>query len=184
MMILSRRGLVGSALPLLAMPRFLRAQQISAGVPAFIPLFHTGVSVGNGADITEDTLQSFTMLAGQLQNVGDALHILAIGTAGATTDSKTAKIKFGATTVAQRVCNAAGLTLWNIDIWITKTGPTAQRVSGNANAQTGTWGIISTAQALADTSALVVSCTGQNATNPVAGSITCDTMIVDYYRAP
>src|SRR6185369_2057528 len=52
-------------------------------------------SVGNGADTTEDTLQTFSIPAATLRTVGDRLRIVAGGTYGATTDSKTVKVKIG-----------------------------------------------------------------------------------------
>jgi hypothetical protein len=145
-------------------------------------LYAVGISVGNGADLTQDTLQSFIVPAGILANVGDTLHIFASGTAGATTDAKTVTIKLNAPSLAAFNLNVAAATRWTSDIYITKTGPNTQSY-GNMSATPGAPSasqVTNGTLALTDTAALPLLVTGQNATNSVAGSITCQLLTVDF----
>ena len=140
-------------------------------------LYVTGTSVGNGADLTEDVLQTYTLPANTLTNVGDILHIVAGGVFGGTSDSKTARIRFGGIAGAV-LCGptgvSAGATRWVIESWIVKTAAGAQSFTSLGNTvNANTSGTTSGTTALDETTNLQIVATGQNTTNPAAGSITC-----------
>jgi len=155
------------------------------GVPIMAQqaLYATYTNVGNGADTTLDTLQTFTMAAGQLKNVGDRLVIRAGGNFAASTDSKSAQLRMGAGALLTVTAAAVGQLSWRIEGEVCKTGPNAQTVcaygvsSGNiSSGNTAT-------SAQPDASAITLLIAGQNTTNPVASSITCRYFTVDYVAA-
>lgn len=143
-------------------------------------LYFNGVVVGNGADTTEDTLMTFTIPAATLVNVGDTITIRAGGGLIGSTDNKTAKIRFGNLASSTSTTTAA-VTKWAGQFWITKTGANTQSYMSvwslpGAAAQ----GTTSGTGTITDTSAIVVSVTGQNITNSVANSITAQYLSMTY----
>lgn len=162
------------------LPVLAFGQIISGGQKQYQPLYETGVSVGNGADLTEDTLASFTIAAGQLANVGDRLHVIASGTLGATTDSKTIRLKIGTFTSAGSAATAAS-THWRIELDAMKIGSNTQTVATWFGTNVGNNSTpVSSLGTMTDTGTLALTVTGQNATSSVAGSITCRYLTVDY----
>lgn len=156
----------------------------SAGKPS-VPLYVTGSSVGNGADLTEDTLQTYTLPGGTLINVGDRLHVVAGGAYAASTDSKSARVKIGATQLATPSGTTVNTTTWQVDAWVVKTGNNAQSYNASAVVvNTSSAGGRSGTATLTDTGALNIVVTGQNTTASTANSITCQYFAVDYYPAP
>jgi hypothetical protein len=155
------------------------------GVPVMAQqaLYASYSNVGNGADTTPDTLQTFTMAAGQLKNVGDRILIKAGGTFGATTDSKTASFRLSAGVLFGITVTAAGQTAWRIEGEICKSGANAQTFSGYACGNNNTFFGNTATAAQIDTNALALSITGQNTTNSVASSVTCRYFTVDYIAA-
>lgn len=55
--------------------------------------------VGNGADVTEDDLMTFSVVGGTLANNGDMIEFECVFDCAANADNKTIKVKFGATTI-------------------------------------------------------------------------------------
>lgn len=149
-------------------------------------LYITGASVGNGADTTEDTLQSFTLPAGLLANVGDSVRIFAGGTFAASTDTKRVRLKIGGQVVnGFHQGTTTGAIAWALDCSIVKTGSSTQAyVSlGSVQSTAGQDGTAVGTLSLTDTSTIVVSITGQNQSTSTANSITCQLISVDYIRA-
>lgn len=155
-----------------------------SGFKRLFSVFPTS-SNGNGADLTEDVIApcAYTIPAGQLANIGDTLHIRVGGNMGATTDVKTARVKLnnlgvGATVIA----STAPGTSWREDGYLAKTGSNTQTISWYSFAGNSTTAAFATVTALAITDAapIALSVTGQNATNSVAGSITCTWLTVDF----
>lgn len=169
---------------LLLLPLGAAAQTVSGGKQLYQVLFVTTTPGGNGADLNEDTMTTYTVPAGTLANVGDRLHITASGTFGGTTDSKTVRIKLGSSAaVASLNVATSGQVTWNAIVDIIKSGSNAQRYGGvvasTANGSSAGSGSISQT----DTNALALVVTGQNATNSVANSITCQNLQVDFIPA-
>jgi hypothetical protein len=145
-------------------------------------LYATGASVGNGADTTEDTLQTYVVPANTLVNVGDRIIIEAAGTFAASTDNKTMRVRFNGGTASAFISGiAVGQTLWSTRFVLMKTGANTQMFIGpviSSNTVLNNGGGLS----LTDTASITITISGQNATNPVAGSITCRYMTVDFQR--
>jgi hypothetical protein len=161
------------------------AQLITNPPSGFQRLFSQGASSGNGADLTEDTLttcSTYSLPANTLANVGDTIRIVAGGKLGATTDARTYKVKLGSLIVVAVATSLAVATDWYAELSITKTGASTQSYSAIATSL----GIVAFARSgtasLTDTAPIAVTVTGQNATNTVAGSVTCQMIIVDLMR--
>lgn len=141
-------------------------------------------TVGNGSDLTADTLQTFTMLANQLVNTGDMLRIVVGGRYTGSTDNKTALLKFGSATIGTFNTATSSIVTWGGEAYVVKTGSSTQNyltIGGANGASSGSTTSNSASQT--DTSTIVISVTGQNATNSVANSVTCTFFTVEYIPA-
>lgn len=145
-------------------------------------LFITGTSVGNGADLTEDTLQSFTIPANTLANVGDVIHIYAAGTFGGTTDNKSVRIKFGGNNIDLPSTSTASVTKWWAEVIVMKTGTNTQTYMSTAGSSASIPGTTTGTLTLTDSSTIALLVTGMNSTNSVAGSVTCQMLVVNFER--
>lgn len=143
----------------------------------------TTTSVGNGADTTEDTLQSFTIPANTLVNVGDTLRIIAGGVFAASTDNKTVRVKLGGTAISSPTGITAGSIRWGVEAWVVKTGSNTQSYLSTGATVSGTQGTDTFTLSLTDTSTIALTITGQNSTNSSANSVTCRFLIVELQKA-
>lgn len=173
----------------LFLPAYVYAQPIVSSAPATIaPLFTTGVVVGNGADTTEDTLDTYTLPAGIFQNVGDRIVINAAGSFAASTDTKVVRIRWGGgsgTVTVTPTGNTTGQVRWWATVTILKTGSNTQSYGSGANVLNSSNSGTSSGTATAtDTNTIGIVLTGQNSTSATANSITCQTFTVDLIRAP
>jgi hypothetical protein len=143
-------------------------------------LYANGTVAGNGADLTADTLMTFTMAASQLKNVGDVLRIRANGRFASSTDVKTAVLKLG-NQVLTTTTSVNGVVIWWIEVDVMKTASNAQTFgsTGGMNG-TGNSGATNGTATQTDTNALTILLTGQNATNSVANSVTCQYFNIEY----
>jgi hypothetical protein len=160
------------------------AQQVSGGPTTFTRLYATGASVGNGADLTEDTLQTVSLPTGTFGTIGDTVHIVASGTLAASTDSKTVRVKFGSNQMGPPVASAATNLRWTFDAVLVRTGASQFSFTywGAMTGGTGTTTINGGTTSQTETSPIVVAVTGQNVTTSAAGSITCQLLTVDFVR--
>lgn len=160
------------------------AQSVTVGSSAYQRLYYTGTSVGNGADTTEDVLQTFTLAAGQLANVGDMIHIVASGKWAGSTDTKTLRLRAGGvsgTILTAPIAASANVTQWSLEAWITKSGSNTQTYAVTALSVSGSFnGVNSGTLSLTDTGTIQLVITGQDSTSATANAITCQTMFVDY----
>jgi hypothetical protein len=136
-------------------------------------------AVGNGADTTEDTLQTFSVPANTLRNVGDRIRIVAGGTMAASTDSRIARIRLGALIYAQVTATIASTTTWRLECDVVKTANNAQMRTGVGLATSAGVTTINGADTLTDTGALSLTVTGQNTTNSVASSVVCNYLLAE-----
>ena len=137
-------------------------------------------SVGNGADQTEDVLQTVVIPGNTLANVGDVIHIKCGGTYAGSTDNKVAKIRLNGVQYAGATGAAVICTQWIMQCDVQKTGPNAQVSWALGLEQQGAVSISSTVGTLTDTAPITLTITGQNITAAVAGSITCRYLTVEY----
>lgn len=181
-----KRFLLTAAFSLLAVSAV--AQTVLSGAPtgAETAIYATGAIVGNGADTTLDTLQTYTLPANTLLNVGDAIHIVASGTFASSTDTKNIKIVFGTPTIASLVGSAAASTAWAFDIWVIKTAANTQSIhaQGTVVGTAGAAGTSSTTTAVVDSSAITIVVQGQNATIATANTANCRIFLVSRRAAP
>lgn len=146
-------------------------------------LYATGLSAGNTATTSEETIQSYAMAASRLAVVGDRIVIRAGGVLAATTDNKTVRIKLGATTIVTITTASATNVRWASEVWVLKTGASAQSYVVVSTVTASGAGTTSGTATETDTNSLTIAVTSQNATNSAAGSITCQMLTVDFHPA-
>jgi hypothetical protein len=135
-------------------------------------------SVGNTADQTEDTLQTYSLPASALVNTNACLYIYASGSTGASGDSKDVKLYFGATVIAQVLANAANAKGWEAEAYVCRTGSNTQYASGYAQVDTTASTILVTTPAETETGAIVIKTTGKDNTANTANSVVSKLLIV------
>jgi hypothetical protein len=173
------------ASPLLLLPFTVRAQPLPPPAAKTIRLFTSLSVIGNGADLTEDTLVTYSVPANTFVNVGDELRVVATGGFTGSTDVKTARIRIGGISAATAPTSAATQTAWRIEFHIIKSGSNAQQyeVFSGFSGATGTQAYSNGAGVLTEGSANALTVTGQNTTNSVASSVSVRTVTVDLIRA-
>jgi len=152
-------------------------------------LYVASAVVGNGADITVDQLQRFTLNSSQLRNIGDAIIIDVGGQIAASTDTKSVWVRWVSQAGAAlwtTTGSGGSLCHWSASITITKQSAgvqqyKAQGATTSANYLSGT---ITGQVGQDDTVPIDIFVYGQNATNPVANSVTCRIFRVAYLKAP
>ena len=141
-------------------------------------------SVGNGADLTEDLLQTVTIPANALRNVGDILRIRAGGTFTGSTDTKVARVKLNGAAYASASALTAIAVSWAVHLEVQKSAAGTQISAGTGWAHQGLTNVASVNGNLTDTAAITLTVTGQNSTNSVAGSVLCRYLTVEVVPAP
>jgi hypothetical protein len=134
-------------------------------------------ATGNGADTTEDILQTFSLPANVLDAVGRGVRIKAWGTFANNADGKTVRIYFGANVYTSTSLTTANVA-WCIWADVFKTGSNTQTAIGTGNFGNSTPATNSTAPNQTDTSAITIKITGQ-ATVANANDIVCQGMTVE-----
>jgi hypothetical protein len=140
--------------------------------------------VSTGADTTEDTLFTYTIPANTLSAVGDTIHVMAKGICLASTDSKQTRLRLNGVIVASLINNLAAQTTWIMEVWITKTGASAQSVTSLIVSATNNVVSANAQQTITDTAVITLTVTGQNTTAATAASITAQHLLVSVMRAP
>lgn len=162
------------------------------GAPPFTKYKNTGGNFagasGNGADLTEDTLTNcgFTIPINATPNVGDVFQVTLGGKFGATTDSKSLRVKHssGAPVIFTASGTVAAAISWVAIIKFQKTGTNAQNIIVLSNVGNGTFnGATMLTGTFQETIANAFLVTGQNVTNSVANSVTCQYMQTEYFGA-
>lgn len=166
--------------PLLAQP------QPGGGTGKATTLYSTGTNVGiTGVISQEDPLQTYTMPANTLRNVGDRIRLRAGGALSSSTDVKLAKIHIN-TIAGPQLMNISGataaITHWSVTIDILKTGSNTQTYD-TLNTVTNSGGSGGGTLTQTDTSAIQFVVSGQNNTSAVAGSVACQYFTVELLSA-
>lgn len=140
-------------------------------------------STGNGADVTEDTLQTYSLPANALDQIGRCVRVTSWGTTANNADTKTLRLRFGGTLVYSQTLTTSVLGDWVIKATVCKTAANTQTAYAeglNAAALgTASPGIDVTAPGETDTSAIVIKTTGQAGTAN-ANDIVCTAQIVEF----
>jgi len=170
-----------------SLPAVLLARPSLADI-AFYPktgrlLYASTTLVGNGADLTQDVLQTYSVPANTLANVNDRLIIRAGGLFTGSTDSKTAAIRWGGSNALVATVSTASQQIWRMEMDIIKTGSNTQTISGLMASNSSFTSAATTTTTRTDTAAIVVDVTGQNTTTATANTIQCRYFTVDYWPA-
>lgn len=147
-------------------------------VKTVVPLYVSVVSGGNGADQTEDVMQTFSIPANTLgANLCQGIEIEAWGTFAANGDNKQVKLYFGASVIASGVVTANAKN-WFAKMKVFRTGVATQVVVAEMLIDTTDITPTVTTGAETETAAIVAKVTGQETTASTANSITCKLFIV------
>jgi len=104
-------------------------QAINSQAPGLVGAALT--STGNGADTTEDVLQTLSLTPNLLNVNGKGLRLKAFGNTANNTDTKTLKLYHG-TTVLSFTLNASSGANWYAEMSIFRTGAATQVAAGIA----------------------------------------------------
>lgn len=131
------------------------------------------------ANTTETDLLSVTLPASTLSYTGQTIRVVCWGTTGATANTKTLRLKFGATTLVTVVIapGAAEAKEWRLEATITRTGAATQVAIGQGAYDGSNMVIDATAPAETLSGAIVCKLTGQNGT-ATATDITGTALVV------
>jgi hypothetical protein len=126
--------------------------------------------VGNGADVTEDVLMTYSLPSNSLTVNSRGVEIHAWGTTANNTDTKTLKCYFGATAIMTQALTVSIAGVWDVRATVLRTGAATEEAIATLASQGAAGVAMSTVldtQPNADTTgAITISCTGQaNATN-------------------
>lgn len=151
-------------------------------------LYASTAVVGNGADATEDTLQTYSMPANTLSSNGDRVRITGYCLTANNSNLKTMKIYFGASnnlSAIEQTGTGIGNHAFLYDIMVMKTGSSTQIMDGiesdstiNAASASTTTHFNSTGSQT-DSSPIVIKLTGQSGAS-AANDIVCDQMTVEF----
>ena len=143
--------------------------------------YYSQTGTGNGADATEDTLQTYTLPANALDKIGRSVYIYAWGKYSADTNAKTAKLYFGSETVSAATTGAAGNTAWALELVVGKVAANLQVVSAQSIVGTSHGGVANNITAAeTDTAGIVIKLTGQDTTSSVANRVIVNGMFVTF----
>jgi hypothetical protein len=132
--------------------------------------------VGNGADTSEDTLDSFLLPAGVLSAPGKSVLITAWGTMASNNDAKRAQISFGATVIADTgATNQNGGPWWLEGLVIRSSGGAGSKqqvATGQAILNTTHLGLNAVTLPVEDESkAITIKVTGASTGSGVANDV-------------
>lgn len=143
---------------------------------------YVGPIVGTGADLDEHVLLSYTLPANTLTDDGMVLHMIAAGNCAKNTDQKIARIDLNGTpSLIAATMDLANAPFWTIETFITRVGNTGLLRIGREVQQAG--GAVGTFKEQADmpvnwSEDTIFTVTGQNLTNPTAGSVQAGSFVV------
>lgn len=144
-------------------------------------LYGNAVAVNTTAVTTEETLFTYTLPAGYLANAGDTVRAECSAATGATANTKTLRLYFGASVIST---GAVAANANNLYLTMTATrGATAAAQAFVGNGMGGTTSvtpvaIVNTAGTDDLAAAVVIKCTGQNGT-AAANDISGKMMVVE-----
>lgn len=139
----------------------------------------SAAGVGNGADTTEDTLFTFTLPANTLDATNRGLRVRAFGTVANNADTKTIRLRFGASVTYSITAPTSTAASWFAEGWIIKTGGGAQTSSFHGQAGSTVVNPSTIAGTEAETGAIVIRVTGQAGTGN-ANDILANAMTIEY----
>ena len=139
--------------------------------PTLLLTAQSSAGVGNGADTTDDTLQSVTVKANSLKAAGKSVEFEAFGTLGATGNNKRIQVFLGATSLATTGTITTNGGSWYAWGTITRTAVGVQTIF--ASIQVGLALIVAsvTTGALDETTDLVLKTTGASQTTGAANDV-------------
>lgn len=181
----------GANLPLLTGPQ--PAADLVSIINTLIRSINSGVSgilatnltaASTGADVTEDVLQTYSLPANTLGTNGQGVRVVCWGSTGASSNNKTIKLYFGASSISTGTY-AGNAQTWVLRLLVLRTGAATQIVEGDGVAGTSSVTPVAVYNNASGTdnlaAAVTIKCTGQNGTASAA-DITATGMLVESIR--
>jgi hypothetical protein len=142
--------------------------------------YFSQTGTGNGADTTEDTLQTYTLPANALDKAGRSIYIYAWGSYVNTNGTKNARLYFGTQSIAAQSAGQVGNTSWALEFVVGKAAANQQVVSGQIVVGTAHGGVVNSSPTITDTAAITIKVTGQNSTSANANTVVLNGLFVTY----
>ena len=121
-------------------------------------------ATGNGADLTEDTLQTYTMPANTFDVTGRCIRVEGFGNFGANADVKTIRLYFGSANIYTSTGLTQNGTGWYIWATICKNGSNLQTFGAGGTDGNNLPGTFSGAMNQTDSGSIIIKITGQTGT--------------------
>jgi hypothetical protein len=146
----------------------------------------SAAGIGNGADVTEDTLFAVSLPPNSLNIVGRQVLIEAYGSVSATSATKDARIYFGSTSLTTAFHGTTTQSgIWCVSALITKAGPNSQSAFVALDYTIGSPAVPRVSTILspteADTAGIIIKVTGQSSV-ATAGLVTCNLLCVSGFN--
>jgi hypothetical protein len=151
--------------------------------PMALPLYQAFSVMGNGADITEDVMQSYNVVGGRLRTIGDRLIFRMGGHILGNPDVKRLSVRWGGNTIGNVTYSGGSMQAWRVigEIMLTSLSTQVVSLQFSSFIGAGQAGFANSNRPnQVDT---VLDVTGQNETHPVPNSITCEYFTIDYVAA-
>lgn len=143
----------------------------------------SAAGIGNGADTTDDTLFSYTLPAGALSMVGQALSIRGFGTLANNANNKRASFFFGAGRIGSTNIITTANVSWLIRLTVFKTGPSTQFLVSETMVSSITSNVVCRAVSETDTAPIVIKLVGASTTTGAANDVVANGMTLSAYEA-
>lgn len=156
-------------------------QSINFGVSGRLTAAVTAVGTTTTA---ESTMQSYTLPANRLANVGDAVRVVCWGTSAASTNAKNAKLYFGASSISTAATaqstQSPNALKWSLNLLVINAGTATQAIVGGGQVGISPVAVLTSTGSDATTAAVVIKCTGITPT--AAQDITAQGMYVEQVK--
>ncbi len=156
-------------------------QQAGAGTGVYYPIGQISAQVlpaQTPNTMTETVLQTYTLPANSMNNLGRGVRVRAWGVFAANSNNKTVRLYFGALAAVSSGTLSSSNTAWVINMEVYRTTSGNQIYWGNIIAGNSDIGVQQGVATATDTGTIVINVTGQNGSNS-AGDIICNGMTVD-----
>lgn len=152
---------------------------ITLGLPSLNRTLNSQMTtIGTDAATTEKDLLSYTLPASTLDAAGKGVHIQAWGATAVNINSKTVRLKFGASIIDSVVTTTSG-AIWSFDFKVFREAAAVERVTGQHLVNNALVQVADSALAVSLTAAVIIKITGQNAI-AAANDIVAHGLVISY----
>lgn len=133
---------------------------------------YSATGIGNGADLTDDTLFTYTLPASCLDTSGQAIIVEAFGSFAANGNDKTVKLWFGSSVVFSSGVLTNNNVGWYARLYVTRTAASTQIGSGTGMAGSTPFPVpVPLAGTETTSGAIIIKATGASPTSGAANDV-------------